>query len=514
MTYSSHLSNSKHPPAMMETMLRPLLLSALGTLVLTAGSEAAPRQVGDPELLEQLAPWMESAMVSTRNFGAWPDTPWELRLHPDDASFEATTAAPTARAAAWIGDTLHLRPWEKLRRRDLGPLLRHESAHRRLLDQNLTRWREEALCLWAEGHPRPPDPLPPDPAPAIQARLDLALAAGTTASQAWAYAWLRAWLAGSPLPQLPPVSATTSDPWEAVPSEAPVTVVWPPERLPRTLEVNGEELRWQAGAHYTFHGTIRFSPPAPVSALEGNCRLEGVSAGWRLSWTTTSETWIAAATEGELGAEAPFEAKRALAGVLKAWLGGPRHPNGTLCPLTHCAVVRGMPTAQAFEAVRTAPPWPIPPERARFTGSHGGAPMSPREVWGGPDDSVALPGPPIPEDPWNTWTRQVNPAQVKALKSSVRPGLKPGQRGIRLGASGPYAVESLRLEAGRRFGWTLWPSNACEATLLPDGSLHLLGHGWGHNVGLSLASAIHRARSGEKAEAILADTYPGGALDH
>jgi hypothetical protein len=76
-----------------------------------------------------------------------------------------------------------------------------------------------------------------------------------------------------------------------------------------------------------------------------------------------------------------------------------------------------------------------------------------------------------------------------------------------LGPSGPYAVEDLRLEAGRRFGWTAWPSNACEAVSLPDGSLELAGHGWGHNAGLCLATAVFLAGQGATAEAILADAF-------
>jgi peptidoglycan hydrolase-like amidase len=90
----------------------------------------------------------------------------------------------------------------------------------------------------------------------------------------------------------------------------------------------------------------------------------------------------------------------------------------------------------------------------------------------------------------------------------VRPGLKPGQKGLKLGDSGPYAVEELRLAAGRRFGWTTWPSNACEAEALPDGSLRLHGWGWGHNVGLCLATARFRAEQGATAEQILAEAYP------
>jgi hypothetical protein len=97
---------------------------------------------------------------------------------------------------------------------------------------------------------------------------------------------------------------------------------------------------------------------------------------------------------------------------------------------------------------------------------------------------------------------------VAALKREVKPGLRPGQRGLRLGDSGPYAVEDLRLAAGRRFGWTAWPSNACEGELRPDGSLHLTGRGWGHNAGLCLATARFRAAQGATAEQILAEAFP------
>jgi peptidoglycan hydrolase-like amidase len=68
-------------------------------------------------------------------------------------------------------------------------------------------------------------------------------------------------------------------------------------------------------------------------------------------------------------------------------------------------------------------------------------------------------------------------------------------------------MEALRLEAGRRFGWTVWPSNACEAELQPDGGLALRGHGWGHNVGLCLATALYRAARGDQAEEILQEAF-------
>jgi hypothetical protein len=99
-------------------------------------------------------------------------------------------------------------------------------------------------------------------------------------------------------------------------------------------------------------------------------------------------------------------------------------------------------------------------------------------------------------------------AQVAALKRAVAPGLKPGQKGLRLGESGPYAVEDLRLAAGRAFGWAAWPSNACEADLQLDGSLVVRGRGWGHNVGLCLSTATFRARGGASAEQILAEAFP------
>ncbi|MBK8794268.1 MAG: hypothetical protein IPN59_14425 [Holophaga sp.] len=101
---------------------------------------------------------------------------------------------------------------------------------------------------------------------------------------------------------------------------------------------------------------------------------------------------------------------------------------------------------------------------------------------------------------------------MRLLKGSVRPGVKAGQKGMMLGRSGPYPVEDLRLAAGRAFGWTAWPSNACEGEVDAQGRLLLRGHGWGHNVGLCLATAISRARQGEKAEAILTGAFGPGAV--
>lgn len=473
-------------------------------------AQPMPGYEGDPEGAARLESWLESALRSTVAFGAWPEGAWSVRVHDEDATFERVTGAPTGRFACWVGPTLHLRPWPKLQRRDLGALLRHELAHRRLAAQDLPRWREEAICLWAEAHTRMPESWPTEPEEALQKRLDRALLAGTTASQRWAYAWLRAWLGGQPLPR--PPGQPRTDGWQP---ERRIKVLWPPERLPRTLLLNDRAYPWKPSAHFRFEGEARFGPGMPVARLEGLVELEASAVGWRMTWTTDPETWIAAATEGELGSEAPLEAKRALAAVLRVWLQGHpegHHPDGSFCPLTHCAVIRGQPTPEGLEAAARTPEFALAPERAFFTGSKGGISWSPREAWGG-GSAIAGAAQVVPGDPWATWTRVLTAAQVRQLKASVRPGLLPGQRGLRLGVSGPYAVETLRLEAGSRFGWTAWPSNACEAELRPDGSLELRGRGWGHNVGLCLATALYRARGGAKAEEILEEAFGSKKLD-
>jgi hypothetical protein len=296
---------------------------------------------------------------------------------------------------------------------------------------------------------------------------------------------------------------------DPAPSAPSVTVAWPPERLPRKLVVNGVVRRWKRGERFHFEGPVRFGPECPVRKLEGLVELRGETGGWRLLWTLPKSRWTAAATSGELGEAAPFEAKRALAAVLLRWIEGGRdtsHPDGTLCPLTHCAVIRGVPSRDTETAVERAPRIALDPAEAFYTGSKGGVSFSPREVWGrgstGPGGAAQVPG-----DRWATWERRLAPAQVRALKGALRPGLREGQRGMFLGRSGPFPVEDLRLEAGRRWGWNLWPSNACEGVLMPDGSLRLRGRGWGHNTGLCLATALHRGKEGWKAEAILAEAF-------
>ena len=494
-----------------------LLLSCLvhpGLIQATSPpEEAIPEPVweGDPEGAGRLGPWIEGSTRSTRAFGSWPEGSWGVLLHRSDADFETVTKSPPGRFAIWIGSTLHLRPWVKLQRRDLGALLRHELTHRRLADQGLPRWKEEALCLWAEGHTHPPKPSRPEPDETLTRRLDAVLAGGTTASQAWAYAWLRAWNEGTPAPAPPLAPASKPDIWqeEAPLEKARITVAWPPERLPRAMQINGRNYTWRHNAHHRFTGQVCFGPGLPVSQLAGEVVLDASPEGWRMTWTLEPDTWIAAATDGELGGDAPFEAKRALAAVLRKWLQGHphgHHPDGTLCPLTHCAVIRGEPSQETRRAVLNAPELNIDPALALFTGSKGGVSWSPREAWGdGPE--TAGQAQVVSGDPWASWTRQLSAAQVRVLKTSVKPGLKPGQRGLNLGPSGPFAVETLRLETGRHFGWTLWPSNACEAQLEPDGSLALKGHGWGHNVGLCLATALDRARNGDRAEEILQEAF-------
>ena len=472
-----------------------------------AGGGVFPAYTGDPEAEARVAPWLEGAMRSTEAFAPWPRGPWRLFLHEDDAGFEQATGAPPARSAGWVGSTLHLRPWARLQRRDAGAVLRHELTHRRLADRALPRWQEEAVCLWAESHTQPPAAWPPEPAPALQKRLDAFLTGGATAAQRWAYAWLRAWLEGRSLPEPPPGPAPDRTAWQA--ETRRISVVWPPERLPRTVIVDGRTFPWKSGAHFRFEGSVRFGPGMPVSRLEGEVVLEGAQGGWRLTWSTDPGTWVAAAAEGELGRGALFEAQRALAAVLRLWVDAHpagNHPDGSFCPLTHCAVVRGQPSPEALRAAAEAPVLDLAPDRACFTGSQGGVSLSPREVWGHGSIRTGAAAV-VPGDRWAVWSRAFTAAQVRSLKAAVGPGLLPGQRGLRLGLSGPYAVEALRLAAGRAFGWTAWPSNACEGELRPDGSLLLRGHGWGHNVGLCLATAVFRAGEGARAEAILEEAF-------
>jgi len=286
---------------------------------------------------------------------------------------------------------------------------------------------------------------------------------------------------------------------------AQVTVQWPQERLPARLAVNGRLLPHHPGRVFHFRGPVRFRTNSAQVSLPGALIARAVPKGWTVAWTTSGEGWVAAAVAGELGDRAPFEARRALATVLWLWLSAhPRghHQDGSLCPLTHCAVVRGAGSPETAKAVEQAPDLKINPDFAFFTGSKGGKSLSPREVWGdGPSEagvSEAVPG-----DRWANWIRHLSPAQVRILKKSVAPGVKPGQLGMMLGPSGPFAVESLRLAAGRAFGWTTWPSNACTAETSKDGGLELHGRGWGHNAGLDLSEAAWRARRGERAETIL-----------
>jgi hypothetical protein len=460
-------------------------------IVLVQASEPAPVWTGDPDAQARLEASFAGALRSTEAFGPWPEGAWTVRLHEDAAAFERATGAPPQRAAAWVGSTLHLRPWDQLRRRDLGAILRHELTHRRLSSAKLRPWEEEARCLWAETHTALPAVWPEAPDGAEQDRLDLALRRGGTKLQAWAYATLRSWLRRGPDH-----------------ASRPITVRWPENRVPRMLVINGQRLTWSRHAlPHRFEGPVVFGK-GPIAHLDGEVELRVTGTGWSLLWRTDEAHWVAAASVGELGEDAPFEARRALAAVVRRWLEGHRrqHEDGSLCPLTHCAVVRGSPSEETLRAADTAPALAIAPRWAFFTGSTGGTRLSPREAWGAGSDA-APPSRAVAGDRWAAWSRRLSPFQVETLKQFVRPGLLEGQKGMMLGASGPYAVESLRIACGRRFGWTLWPSNACEGTMRPDGGLDLRGHGWGHNVGLDLALARQEAREGMKAEAILEEAY-------
>lgn len=477
-------------------------------------SAPGPAWVGDGEAQIRLEAAMQGALASTEAFGPWPAGPWRVHLHEEASTFERLTGAPPQRAAIWVGDTLHLRPWDQVRRRDLGAVLRHELVHRRLKGAGVRRWEEEARCLWAEGHTHLPEPRP-RPSEGLQTRWDRALASGTTREQAWTYAALRAWLRGERIPEPPQRRRASESGWRkgALSLAERVVVRWPENRLPRRLEVNGVVQAWRRGAVHRYEGGVRFGN-GPISRLEGAVELRGTAAGWSLRWATTPEAWIAAASVGELQEDAPFEARRALAALLRQWLKGhPKghHGDGTLCPLTHCAVVRGVASPETLRAANTAPPLNLRPRACFFTGSTGGHRLSPREAWGEPFDE-APPSETVRGDRWAVWTRTLTAARVARLKALVQPGLRQGQKGLMLGPSGPYAVESLRLAAGRAWGWTIWPSNAVEAELQADGSLRVHGWGWGHNVGLDLALARHQAAQGMMAEEILRRAFGADAV--
>lgn len=479
--------------------------------LLAAAAFLPPVFSGDPEAALRLEEPLRAALGATAGYGPWPEGRWEVHLHSDATTFERVAKAGPRRGALWVGDVLHLRPWEQLKRRDLGAILRHELVHHRLSEKGLRRWEEEARCLHAETHVRPPAAWPAAPASSLQDRLDRALLGGTTLEQAWAYRWLRAWSGRKALPAPPQAIPPSRDVWrkEALSLEERVFVAWPSERLPEDLEINGQRLSTLSGNRFRFTGEVRFGTAFPLGRLRGPVTATRTGTGWRLTWAARPEDWVAAATAGELGDDQPYEARRALAAVLKRWLEGhPRgnHPDGSLCPLTHCAVIRGEGSEGTKAAVRAAPTLELEARWAFFCGSKGGTSLSPRDVWGeGPE--AALPAEPIPGDRWQSWVRTLSSAQVRLLKESVHPGLKAGQKGLMLGPSGPYPVEELRLAAGRAFGWTTWPSNACEGALDAEGRLQLKGHGWGHNVGLCLATASWQARQGLKAEAILASAF-------
>jgi hypothetical protein len=371
-------------------------------LVAPAPPFTPPTFEGDAAAQAALDELLRGAFSATAAQGPWPPGPWRVRLHPDTEAFVQATGAPPGRSGQWVGDTLHLRPWGQLRRRDLGAILRHELTHRRLTGKGLRRWNEEACCLWAETHRRAPQDWPPAPAVSLQDRLDRALAGGTTVEQAWAYRCLRSWLRREPLPAPPPARTREPEAWlkETLNLAESVTVVWPAERLRGPLTVNGQRLSHRIGRVWRFRGRVRFQDGFPVADLRGSVRIQAEPQGWSLAWITSTSAWIAAATEGELGVAAPFEARRALAAVLGRWLEGhpDQHPGGAFCPLTHCAVVRGLASKDTARAAHRAPTLDLEPRCAFFTGSAGGRPLSPREVWGeGP--SVAGGAAEVPGEP-------------------------------------------------------------------------------------------------------------------
>jgi stage II sporulation protein D len=249
---------------------------------------------------------------------------------------------------------------------------------------------------------------------------------------------------------------------------------------------------------------------------EGTLELSGRKGAPRVVLSTSVRDWVDGVLRGELGGRTP-ELREELAGAALRFLGaGPRHGAEHLCDTTHCAVFAGRGPAVAWvtprraellagERLAAASPFlddaawaraldlAARPGPEHFTGHCGGAPLSPRAVWGrGAREAASCPRH-SPADA-EAWERLL---PVEALASAF------GSPVVELRAEIVDGVRRTRATTRERSDGLLYddlhrllaPSLGWDALPSPPDSFERVGGGWlargrgrGHRVGLCLGA--------------------------
>lgn len=254
------------------------------------------------------------------------------------------------------------------------------------------------------------------------------------------------------------------------------------------------------------HGLTRY--------YEGTLEASGTKGAPRLVLSTTVREWVDGVLRGELSGRTPELREELAAAALRFLLAAPRHGADDLCDTTHCAVFAGRGPAVAWvtprraallagERLAAAAPlldhaaWAraldlaARPGPEHFTGHCGGAPLSPREVWGHGSRDVT----PCPRhSPANaaTWERLLPDAALASAFDSrvveLRALLVDGVRRTRVATrerNDDLLYDDLHRRLAPALGWDALPSPP-DSFERVAGGWRARGRGRGHRVGLCL----------------------------
>lgn len=224
------------------------------------------------------------------------------------------------------------------------------------------------------------------------------------------------------------------------------------------------------------------------------------------------EEYVAGIVFSELGENAPTEAQKAAAVVVRSFVISSlnRHAKDgyDFCDTTHCAVYRGLDGGINLEKSRAATiktagvvlTWNGKPVKAFFHSTCGGTTHTPQEVWGEetayPYRSVKCPycvG--AAHFRWTTKIEKARLAPIFSPEKRTEIDLTWQKNDVRVSFDGRSLLltrEEFRMAVGRKLGWHLILSPWFEFRDLGD-VYEFTGRGFGHGVGLCEEGAMEMA---------------------
>lgn len=267
---------------------------------------------------------------------------------------------------------------------------------------------------------------------------------------------------------------------------------------PQQVTVNGVEITRKALQNEesrTIPGPVTVTlNPSFTRTYRGALQISAANNELQLILHAELEDLVAATVSAESPPSAPPEALKAQAILARSWIVASRKRHGAydLCDTTHCQhfkepTPRGIQAARATRGLVLA--WQGKPFAPAYSASCGGRTRTAADV-GWPDTQ----GYPyfavdcaVCQKNEQTWTRQLDPADVKTLRQN------------------PHK-ESVRLAINRRLGWSGIPSNSYQI----EGET-LKGRGQGHGLGYCQRGAAAMAATLSAAE-ILRHYFPGTVI--